>query len=80
MSREKRRLRWMWIIFCAAVLSAVAAAQRPVSLAQTVAVGHEVGQQAPDFTLPQLDGEPVSLHEVVAQHDVTLLYFFFAAT
>lgn len=43
-------------------------------------VGMQVGQKAPDFTLPQLDGEPVTLSEEVAKYDVTLLYFFYAAT
>ena len=43
-------------------------------------VGVQLGQKAPNFTLPQLDGEPVTLSEVIAQNDVTLLYFFFAAT
>ena len=43
-------------------------------------VGTQVGQQAPDFTLPQLDGEPVTLSDAVTQYDVTLLYFFYAAT
>ena len=43
-------------------------------------VATQVGQQAPDFTLPQLDGEPINLYETVAQYDVTLLYFFYAAT
>lgn len=35
-----------------------------------------VGVAAPDFTLPDLDGRAVSLHEVAAQHDVTLVTFW----
>lgn len=42
--------------------------------------GVQIGQKAPDFTLPQLDGEPITLSDVIAQNDATLLYFFFAAT
>lgn len=50
------------------------------ALSQEPEVGVQVGQQAPDFTLPQVDGDPVTLSDVVAQNDVTLLFFFFAAT
>lgn len=42
--------------------------------------GVQIGQKALDFTLPQLDGEPITLSNVIAQNDATLLYFFFAAT
>jgi len=48
--------------------------------AQEPAVGSEVGQRAPDFTLPSLDGEKLNLYERVEQVDAVLLYFFFAAT
>jgi peroxiredoxin len=40
-------------------------------------VGHVVvGTVAPDFTLPDLEGRAVSLHELAAQHDVTLVTFW----
>jgi hypothetical protein len=45
-----------------------------------VEIGVQVGQQAPDFTLPQVDGDPVTMSDVVAENDVTLLYFFLAAS
>ncbi len=45
-----------------------------------VEIGVRVDQQAPDFTLPQVDGDPVTLSDVVAQNDVTLIYFFLAAS
>jgi len=38
------------------------------------------GQRAPDFTLPQLGGDPMSLSDALSQCDVVLLYFFYAAT
>lgn len=45
-----------------------------------VQVGSHVGNRALDFTLPQLDGEPVTLSAEVEKRDVVLLYFFYAAT
>ena len=50
------------------------------ALSQEPGIGVQVGQKAPDFTLPQLDGDPITLSEVVAQNDVTLLFFFLAAS
>jgi hypothetical protein len=43
-------------------------------------IGVRLDQQAPDFTLPQVDGDPVTLSDVVAENDVTILYFFLAAS
>jgi hypothetical protein len=44
-----------------------------------LSIGGRVGQQAPDFTLPDLNGQPQHLHDIVAAHDVTVLYFYFSA-
>lgn len=39
----------------------------------------EVGQTAPAFTLPDADGKPTSLEELLAQHSRVLLYVYPAA-
>jgi len=36
----------------------------------------KVGQQAPDFTLPDADGRPVTLSEALKRQQVTLLIFY----
>ena len=50
------------------------------ALSQEPEIGVQIGQKAPDFTLPQVDGDPITLSDVVAQNDVTLLFFFLAAS
>src|SRR5262252_2182145 len=40
-----------------------------------MARGIEVGDEAPDFTLPSQSGEPVRLHDRIGQH-VVVLYFY----
>jgi len=50
------------------------------ALSQESETGVQIGQKAPDFTLPQVDGDPITLSNVVAQNDVTLLFFFLAAS
>jgi len=54
----------------------------PCALTDEGDVGVEVGQRAPDFDLPVVDGngDRVLLYDVVADNDATLLYFFLAAT
>jgi cytochrome oxidase Cu insertion factor (SCO1/SenC/PrrC family) len=52
----------------------------PSALPDEPVTGVEVGQLAPDFDLPQVDGERVQLYDVVAENDVTILYFFLAAS
>jgi peroxiredoxin len=37
---------------------------------------YEVGTVAPDFTLPDVNGNPISFHDVAARHDVTLVNFW----
>ena len=39
----------------------------------------EVGQTAPDFTLPDADGEPTSLGDLLAEHGRVLVYVYPAA-
>ena len=39
----------------------------------------EVGQTAPDFTLPDADGTPVSLRDLLAEHGRVLVYVYPAA-
>ena len=41
-----------------------------------VAVGHEVGMQAPDFTVETVAGESFNLSDVNAAGSPVLLYFF----
>lgn len=44
-------------------------------------IGVRQGQKAPDFTLPVVGSdEEVTLSEEIEKYDVTILYFFFAAT
>lgn len=50
------------------------------ALSQEPEIGVQIGQRAPDFTLPQVDGDPITLSDAVAQNDVTLLFFFLAAS
>ena len=50
------------------------------ALSQESETGVQIGQKAPNFTLPQVDGDPITLSDVVAQNDVTLLFFFLAAS
>ena len=50
------------------------------ALSQESETGVQIGQKAPNFTLPQVDGDPITLSNVVAQNDVTLLFFFLAAS
>ncbi len=52
----------------------------PSALSDEPVTGVEIGQLAPDFDLPQVDGERVQLYDVVAENDATLLYFFLAAS
>jgi len=70
---RSRRMRVLAAVALGLLLGLHGAAQEP-------AVGSEVGQRAPDFTLPSLDGEKLNLYERVEQVDAVLLYFFFAAT
>lgn len=39
----------------------------------------EVGQTAPDFTLPDADGRPISLRELIAERGRVLVYVYPAA-
>jgi len=52
------------------------------TLPQVPDVGTQVGQKAPDFSLPTIQGgnERVTLYDQVEQHDVVVLYFFLAAS
>lgn len=45
-----------------------------VSSAQGV-VGHEVGNEAPDFTLPNTDNEPVTLSAHRGAENVILIFY-----
>ena len=47
-----------------------------------IAVGVQVGQKAPDFTLPRVDvdGEKLNLYELVSQYDAVFLCFFLVST
>ncbi len=57
----------------------------PLSLAQDAPapadgeIGLPLGASAPDFTLPDLDGNPLQLYERMEEYAVTLLHFFYAA-
>lgn len=46
------------------------------------AVGVQVGQKAPDFTLPRVgvEDEKLSLYEQVSQYDAVFLCFFLVST
>jgi len=65
------------------VVLVVAFAVFSVGLKQTLigrdaaeAGAYGVGSVAPDFTLPDVNGKPVSFHEVAARHDITLVNFW----
>jgi len=47
-----------------------------------IAVGVQVGEKAPDFTLPRVDveGEKLNLYEQVSQYDAVFLCFFLVST
>lgn len=74
-TRVKYAASLMMVIILAFAVSAL-----PEENEQTTGV--HVGELAPDFTLPTIeaDEDPVNLYEQIEQHDVVLLYFFFAAT
>ena len=81
------KLNWaktiLWVLLVGLAIGATIAPVPTFAEASNAAVeiGYDVGQKAPDFTLPQLeDGTPFTLHEQVESYDVTVLYFFFAAT
>ncbi len=40
----------------------------------------EVGQRAPDFTLPSASGEEVTLSQALREHVVVLAFYHFAFT
>ena len=54
-------------IFCAAALSLGACGTAPAKL--------RIGQSAPPFTLPDTDGKPVTLAELIAVGPVILAFF-----
>lgn len=49
---------------------------------EAVAEGVQLGQKAPDFTLPRVDveGEKLNLYEQVSQYDAVFLCFFLVST
>ncbi len=87
MFKYTTKLKWtkafLWVVLIG--LTATTTTDPIITYAEasnvSVEIGYDVGQQAPDFTLPQLGGgDPIQLQEQVEQYDVTVLYFFFAAT
>ena len=40
----------------------------------------KVGEAAPDFTMPDQNGKPVSLHDFKGKKNVVLAYYIFAFT
>jgi len=52
------------------------------ALPQEPDVGTQIGQKAPDFELPTIEGgdERVTLYDQVETYDVVVLYFFLAAS
>ena len=68
--RHSRRLRLAWLM--AGALTALALATQAAAL--------EVGQKAPDFTLPGSKGQPVKLSELTARGPVVVYTFIQAFT
>jgi hypothetical protein len=77
---------WQWICNYGIVMLmlglCLSLCQSGSSWASDVEVGSAVSQRAPDFELPLLNGNEakVELIGLLAQYDVLILYFFFAAT
>lgn len=56
-----------------------AALEQLIAELEVPEIGVQVGNRAPDFTLPDLDWNPVNLYEQIEKYDVVLLYYFSAA-
>ena len=66
-----RRSLWPSRASAATATTDVAEVTEPV-----VTIGHEVGMQAPDFTVETVAGESFTLSDVTAAGSPVLLYFF----
>jgi hypothetical protein len=61
--------QWRWLVVCLVLVSASA-----MGLLARPGLP-EVGQEVPDFTLPVLDGEALTLSERSAEGPVVLVFF-----